>query len=57
MPREYKSIGYKKRHYEEIADVLRTSADKSEVNQRLENMFAADNPRFDRNRFRQAAGY
>jgi hypothetical protein len=57
MPREYKSVGYKKRHYEEIADDIRQSTDKTELVRRLEERFAGDNPRFDRSRFRNAAGY
>ena len=48
---------YAKRHYEDLADMIGTSADLDSFRNKLEDRFAEDNPRFDRSRFRKAAGY
>jgi hypothetical protein len=48
---------YARRHYEDIADIMRSSASKSDIASKVESLFASDNPRFDRARFRKAAGY
>ena len=57
MPRDYKSTGFHRRHYEIVADAVKNSKDKSELVDRLESAFISDNSRFDRDRFRRAAGY
>lgn len=49
--RTYKSIGYKKRHYEDLARILGTSTNWADVYDAIVVMFARDNPRFNAQRF------
>lgn len=58
--RTYKSIGYKKRHYEDIArilgEALRTNSSVSDVTSAFTHLFARDNERFNPSRFDARVG-
>jgi len=54
MPRTYKSIGYKKRHYEDFAKILGTSANWADIYDAVVILFCRDNPRFNAERFATA---
>ncbi len=54
MPRTYKTTGYKHRQYEDIARILGGAKTWRLVYDEFVRLFAADNPRFDAERFRRA---
>jgi hypothetical protein len=45
---------YSKKDYETVAEVLHASKKKSEAVRNFEEIFADDNPNFDRSRFEEA---
>jgi hypothetical protein len=49
--RTYKSVGYKKRQYEDFARIIGKCESLAGLVAQIENLFAEDNPRFDRERF------
>lgn len=55
LPRQFRE-SISKKHYSHISHILKTSATKDELHHRLADMMAMDNPRFDKDRFHQAAG-
>lgn len=50
------SASFSRRHYQTIADILRTSKTKDDIATQLANMFEEDNPLFLRDKFFKAAG-
>jgi hypothetical protein len=47
---------FSRQHYNVVANLLKTANDKDEIAAGLADLFASDNPRFDRERFFKAAG-
>ena len=54
MSRVYKSTGYKRRHYEDLARILGEARNVDDVTSGLLVLFSRDNPRFDADRFMRA---
>ncbi len=46
---------YQKRHFQDMADILRTSKTKGEIRRKMTALFARENPNFDRGRFKTAS--
>lgn len=50
------SAAFSRRHYQSVANILKTAKTKDEIAIQLANMFEEDNPLFLRDKFYSAAG-
>lgn len=46
-----------RKHYQEVAEIIRTAEDENDIVRGLIRMFKADNPAFSADRFLVACGY